>query len=330
VIAVGVVRQIIEACAVVALAIDAHVCFAAEQSEPPRPFDPPYQFDPPWNTPPDDGVNFTVPGIDNVPDLQGDVNDPQLTVFFAGNQYMVVRDLMRAFRAAYPQYERVFVETLPPEILVDQIENGAVVIGNLRVTLRPDVYATGRGRMLEIQQDKQWFSRTVDYARNRLAIMTAAGNPHHVTGWADLAQPGVTLCMPNPAWEGIARNQIIPAMRKSGGDDLVKAVYEDKVTDGSTFLTQIHHRQTPLRIMQGSCEAGAVWYSEAYFHATMKQHPISVVTLPDSQNSYATYTAGLMKNAPHAEAGDNFLRFLASAEGQAIYQRYGFLPLKPE
>lgn len=286
-------------------------------------------FDPPWNPPPADaGLNFTVPGIDNVPDLQGDVNDPQLTVFFAGNQYMVVRDLVQGFRAAYPQYERVFVETLPPEILTGQIERGALVIGNMRVTLKPDVFATGRGRMEELQKEKQWFAQTADYARNRLAIMTGEGNPRDIAGWGDLARPGVALCMPNPEWEGIARNQIIPALRQSGGDALVKAVYEDKVADGSTFLTQIHHRQTPLRILQGRCEAGVVWYSEAYFHATIKQHPIATVTLPDAQNSYATYTAGLMKDAPHKLAGEQFLLFLNSAEGQAIYQHYGFLPPK--
>lgn len=286
-------------------------------------------FDPPWNAPPaDDGLNFTVPGIDNVPDLQGDVNDPQLTVFFAGNQYMVVHDLVLGFRAAYPQYQRAFVETLPPEILTSQMERGALVVGNMRITLRPDVFATGRGRMEELQQEKQWFARTVDYARNRLVIMTAAGNPSNITGWADLARPGVALCMPNPEWEGIARNQIIPALRRAGGDQLVNAVYEDKVRDGSTFLTQIHHRQTPLRIMQGKCDAGVVWYSEAYFHESIKQHPIAMVVLPDAQNSYATYTAGLMKDAPHTAAGEQFLRFLKSSEGQAIYQRYGFLPPK--
>jgi len=75
-------------------------------------------------------VNFTVPGIDNVPDLQGDINDPQTNGGSSpGNQYMVVRDLIKGFRAAHPQYERVFVETLPPEILVEQMERGAVVIG---------------------------------------------------------------------------------------------------------------------------------------------------------------------------------------------------------
>ena len=61
-------------------------------------------FDPPWNPPPGDGKNFTVPGIDNVPDLQGDVNDPDLVVFLAGNQYMVVRDLVLAFKEAHPAY----------------------------------------------------------------------------------------------------------------------------------------------------------------------------------------------------------------------------------
>ena len=286
-------------------------------------------FDPPWNSPPaEDGLNFTVPGIDNVPDLQGDVNDPQLTVFLAGNQYMVVRDLMLGFRIAYPQYQRVFVETLPPGILASQVEHGALVIGNMRVTLKPDIFATGRGRMEELQQEKQWFARTVDYARNRLAIMTAAGNPRRIAGWDDLAQPGLALCMPNPRWEGVARHQIIPALRESGGDKLVDAVYEAKVADGSTFLTQIHHRQTPLRIMQGKCEAGAVWYSEAYFHSTLKQHPISMVTLSEAQNRYATYTAGLMRDAPHVAAGEDFLRFLKSPAAQAIYQRYGFLPIQ--
>ena len=283
-------------------------------------------IDPPWNPPPENGLNFTVPGIDNVPDLQGDVNDPQLVVFLAGNQYMVVRELILAFRAAYPQYERVFVETLPPGILAGQIEQGALVVGNLRITVKPDIYATGRVRMQELQGEKHWFSETVDYARNQLAIMTSTANPHGIAGWNDLAQPGVLLCMPNPKWEGIARNTIIPVLRQTGGDPLVKAVYEDKVQAGTTFLTQIHHRQTPMRIMEGKCEAGVVWYTEAYFHATLMHHPIAMVTIPEQQNRYATYTAGLMKDAPHAVAGKDFLLFLRSAAAQPIFRKYGFLP----
>jgi ABC-type molybdate transport system substrate-binding protein len=280
----------------------------------------------PWNTPPEGGKNFTVEDIDNVPDLYGDINDPQLVLFLSGNQYMVVPDLVRAFQAVYPKYQRIFIETLPPGILADQIEQGALVVGNMRVTLKPDIYATGKGRMEQFQRDRKWFSSLTDYARNRLAIMTYRDNPDHIAGWTDLARADVPICMPNPKWEGIAENQIIPALRATGGEELVSRIYAQKVEDGTNFLTQIHHRQTPVRIMQGKCTAGAVWYSEAYYHAALTQHPLSVVAIPDAQNRYATFTAGLMRDAPHPEAGEDFLRFLRGPEAQTIYRMYGFLP----
>ena len=75
--------------------------------------------------------------------------------------------------------------------------------------------------------------------------MLPKDNPAHVTGLADLGKPGVKLVMPNPAYEGIGR-QIKAALAKAGGDELVKAVYETKVADGTTILTHIHHRQSPL------------------------------------------------------------------------------------
>jgi len=282
--------------------------------------------EPPWNPPPGDGRNFTVPGIDNVPDLYGDIVDPQLVVFFAGNQYMVVHELVNGFRSAYPQHQRIFVETLPPGVLAEQIEQGAVIVGNLRIALKPDVYAAGRGRIQQLQQERRWFSRDVDYARNRLAIMTRAGNPHGIAGWSDLARDDLTICMPNPKWEGIAVNAIIPALKASGGDTLVDRIYRQKAQSGSTLLTQIHHRQTPLWIMAGKCEAGAVWYTEAYFHASLKQHGIGAVEVAPAENRFVTYTAALMRDAPHPQAGEDFLRFLVSTPGQDIYRRYGFLP----
>ena len=52
-----------------------------------------HQFDPPWNEPPKSAVNFTVKGIDNLPDIYGDINDPQLVIFIGGNQFMVLGEL---------------------------------------------------------------------------------------------------------------------------------------------------------------------------------------------------------------------------------------------
>jgi len=286
----------------------------------------PEGVEPPWSAPMVTGVNITVPGVDNVPDLHGDINDPQLVIFFAGNQYMLVNELLTEFQKTHPEYKRVFAETLPPGILARQVEEGGLVIGNMRITLKPDIFTAGHGRMKGLQQDHDWFSGMENYARNRLAIMTYLGNPDKIAGWKDLARRGLKICMPNPKFEGIAQHAIIPALKETGGEKLADAIYKHKVVDGSTYLTHIHHRQTPMRIMAHECAAGAVWYTEAYFHADIAHHPISLVKIPDAQNKIVTYTAGVMRAAPHPEAAAAFMKFLTGPKGQAIYRKYGFMP----
>ncbi|HEX8531798.1 MAG TPA: substrate-binding domain-containing protein, partial [Cytophagales bacterium] len=262
-------------------------------------------FAPPWNPPLTGGVSFTVPGIDNAADLYGDVNDPDLVVFFAGNQFMVLDDLLAAFRRQYPQYRRIFVETLPPGILADQVRQGALITGNLRVSLKPDVFADGQPSMA---QKQDWFTRTAAYARNQLTIMVRAGNPKHIRGLADLGRADVRVSMPNPAFEGVG-TQIEAAYRNVGGPALEAKIMEAKVKDHSTYLTRIHHRETPLRLLRDESDAGPVWYSEA-FYQHMIGHPIGWVELPPADNVVTTYVAGSLKTAPHPEAAAHFLAFL--------------------
>jgi len=278
-----------------------------------------HQYDPPWNTPPQNGVMFTIPGIDNVPDLFGDINDPQLVVFFAGNQFMCIDDLLAAFKKEYPQYKRVFAETLPPGILAKQIDAGSLTIGNMRITLRADVYTAGKNRIVQM---KNYFSDTATYAYNKLAIMVQAGNPKQINGLQDLGRDDVSVSMPNPAWEGIAK-RIEEAYIKAGGESLENKIMVTKVADSSTYLTQIHHRQTPMRIMYKQSDAGPVWYSEA-FYQQMIHHPIEMITIPDDQNIKATYIAGLLKNAPHIQAAKDFMKFLTSNTAKTVYKKYGF------
>jgi molybdate transport system substrate-binding protein len=277
---------------------------------------------PPWNPPPP-GLQFSVPPFDAIADLHGDIVDPQLVVFFAGNQFMVVHDLMAAFKQAHPHYQRVFVETLPPGILARQIESGALVMGNLRIALKPDIYTAGKGGIAEQQKKHDWFADTVDYARNPLAILVAQGNPKHIEGLKDLARADVRVSMPNPAWEGIAR-QIEASYRKAGGEPLDQAIMQTKVKDGTTFLTRIHHRQSPLRVLEGESDAAPVWSTEAYFQEQILHHPVQTVAIPAAQNAVATYTAARMRNAPHAQAAKDFMSFMQSPAAQAVYRKYGF------
>lgn len=278
-----------------------------------------YRFDPPWNTPPESKVQFTVPGIDNVPDLFGDINDPQLVVFFAGNQFMCIDELIGAFKKRHPQYQRVFAETLPPGILAKQIATGSIVIGNMRITLKPDVYTAGKSR---IEQTPEWFSKTQVYAKNRLAIMVQKGNPKKVKGLKDLGRKDLRVSMPNPDFEGIGK-RIEEAYVKAGGEELKEQVMKSKVADKSTYLTQIHHRQSPMRILYDQSDAAPVWYTEAYYQK-MLGHPVEMIAIPETENIRSQYIAGQLKNAPHPEAAKDFMDFLVGAEAGAIYKKFGF------
>lgn len=284
---------------------------------------PPDEYLPPWNPPPTGGEYFQVPPVDAIADLHGDVVNPQLVVFFAGNQFMVVHDLVAAFKQAHPEYQRIYVETLPPGILARQIESGALVMGNLRIALKPDIYTAGKRAITERQSEHHWFAETADYARNGLAVMVAKGNPLHIRGLEDLGRPDVRVSMPNPAWEGIGR-QILASYRKAGGAALVDAVMQAKVKDGTAFLTHMHHRQSPLRVLQGQSDAAPVWETEVYFQQHILHHPVEGVAIPAAQNTMATYTAALMKDAPHTAAARDFFKFMTSPEAEAIYHKYGF------
>jgi len=278
-----------------------------------------HRYDPPWNTPPQSKVMFTVPGVDNVPDLYGDINDPQLVIFFGGNQFMCIDELISKFKNEYPQYQRVFAETLPPGILADQIVGGSITIGNMRITLQPDIYTAEKGK---IDQMKAYLTDTITYAYNKLAIMVEKGNPKKIMRLTDLGRPDVRVTMPNPQWEGIGK-RIEEAYVKAGGKELQTLIMQTKVKDSSTYLTHIHHRETPMRIMYQTSDAGPVWYSEAYYQK-MINHPIQMVEIPDKENINAVYMAGLLKAAPHPKAAKDFMGFLNSATAKEVYKKYGF------
>ena len=278
-----------------------------------------YRYDPPWNKPPESKVQFTVPGIDNVPDLFGDINDPQLVIFFAGNQFMCIDELIAAFKKKYPQYQRVFAETLPPGILSRQITEGSLVVGNMRITLKPDVYTGGKNRM---DRTPEWFSRTERYARNKLAILVQKGNPKGVKNLSDLGNKGLRLSMPDPETEEVGK-RIEEAYVKAGGERLKKLIMEEKVQDKTTFLTQIHHRQSPMRILYNQSDAAPVWFTEAYYQK-MLGHPVELIEIPQQENVQAQYIAGQMKDAVHPQAARDFMDFLVGPEAGAVYKKFGF------
>lgn len=284
---------------------------------------------PPWshgeNDPATDtGLEFTIPQVDVMADFHGSLTDPKLVLFVGGNYFFAMAPLAHEFVREHPLYAgKLFYVTIPPGLLVDAMKHGdTFTSGNMTFTVHPDVYAAGKKKVDGLVTAGMLDAPAIAYATNTLAIMVPAGNPGAIASLADLGKPGVKLVMPNPKFEGVVR-QIQLALGKVGGAGLVKAVYDTKVADGTTILTHIHHRQTPLFLMQGLGVAGVTWKSEAIFQEQIG-NPLSHVDIPAADNSVAVYGAALVHRAAHPEAGRLWLDFLKSPAALAIFERYGF------
>jgi ABC-type molybdate transport system substrate-binding protein len=286
---------------------------------------------PPWqhgqnNDATNRGFEFTVPQVDDLADFHGDITDPKLMLYVGGNYFFAMAPLVAEFEKEYPEYKgRIYWETIPPGLLVKQMKaGGTVTSGNMTWTAKPDAYFAGLKKVDALIGQGLLSGPAVPYVTNTLTIMVPKGNPAHVTGLADLGKADIRLAMPNPAFEGIAR-QIEASLRKAGGEALADKVYKTKVADGTTVLTHIHHRQTPLFLMQGRAQAGVTWQSEAMFQE-QAGHPITHVDIPASENTTAIYAGAAVKGAAHPEAAKLWLSYIHSPAALTIFERYGFKP----
>lgn len=291
------------------------------------------QIFPPWqhgenNGAVNKGFEFTVPEVDVMADFHGDLSDPKLVLYVGGNYYFAMAPLVAAFEQQNPQYKgRIFYVTIPPGMLVTAMKaGGTFTSGNMTFTARPDAYFAGLKKVEALIAAGELTGPAVPYVTNNLTIMVPKGNPAHITGLADLGRPGLRLVMPNPAFEGIAR-QIQASLVKAGGAALEKQVYETGVANGTTILTHIHHRQTPLFLMQGLADAGITWKSEAVFQE-QAGHPISDVPIAAALNTTAIYAGAMVKGAAHPDAAKAWLAFIHSPAALAIFERYDFKPYK--
>jgi molybdate transport system substrate-binding protein len=144
------------------------------------------------------------------------------------------------------------------------------------------------------------------FARNRLAIVTAPGNPHGIAGLADLGRSDlrVLLCGPEVpagryAREALARASV--ALRSLSDEPSVKAVVS--------------------KVRLGEVDAGIVYATDVPAGA---EAGVDAVPIPDAQNVVATYPIAVLGAGSERATGDAFVAFVLSPEGRAMLRSFGF------
>lgn len=145
------------------------------------------------------------------------------------------------------------------------------------------------------------------FARNRLVIVTKAGNPTHIESVADLASAGViALCNENAPCGKYAAE----ILRNAGSK-----LDESRVTRGQDA------RATLGAVSEGDAVAGIVYRTDAASVADK----VAMVPIPEDLNVTADYPIAVLRDTRNAALARAFTDHVLSSQGRATLTQYGFV-----
>ena len=260
----------------------------------------------------------------------GDSYNADLVMYLAGNQFMVMEELLQDFMKKNPGIDSVFCETIPPgQILKGQILKQGEIAGE-KINQVPDIFASVNLNHLRTLKSKGMMDQYMIYIHNKLELMVAAGNPKGIKGAEDLGRDDLVQSHPNPLTEGIFKFYGAEMLKDLGlyekvtGGAMCKSCW---AVPGKTWFTSRHHRETPDRIEKGEADVGIVWTTEVV-EAKKHGRKIDGVAIPAPLNKAdkVGYAIGKLSQAKNQAAADAFLDYIATDEAQQIYAKYGFVP----
>jgi molybdate transport system substrate-binding protein len=142
------------------------------------------------------------------------------------------------------------------------------------------------------------------FARNRLEIAVAKGNPKGIHTLADLARSGLVVVLADPS---------VPA-----GKYAQQALAKAKVTVHPASLEQ-QVTGVLSKVALGEADAGIVYVSDI-----VTSGQVDGVAIPDAQNVIADYPIGILKGTQDLAGAAAFVDLVLSTGGQTILRAAGF------
>ena len=259
-----------------------------------------------------------------------DSYDSSLVMYLAGNQFMVMEELIKDFQSKNKDIKTIYVETIPPgQILKGQLLKQGTIDGQ-DTAMNPDIFASVNINHLKKLNKKGLMTDHSIYIHNKLELMIAKGNPKAIKSFRDLGRDDLVHSHPNPLTEGIFKFYGSEMLKDLGLHKTITADQKCKscwAVKDRVWFTSRHHRETPDRIEKGEADIGIVWTTEVV-HAKATGRAIEgiVIPMPFNKKDKVNYAIGIMDNGRNKDNAKRYLEYLATDEAQAIYKSYGFIP----
>jgi molybdate transport system substrate-binding protein len=231
----------------------------------------------------------------------------KVTVFAAAS-------LTEAFNAAGPAFTKKTGDAVTfnyggSDTLATQIKSGAPA----------DVFASANLAQMKVVTDAGLAVAPKTFAKNHLVLVTPKGSNAGVTSPADLAKPGlkVVLAAATVPVGGYARATFAKLSGSNGYPADFPAAVERNVVSN-----ELDVKAVVTKVSLGEADAGVVYSTDVTPTVAAK---LNVVPFPSAVVPDIEYPIAVLKDAPDAKAGQAFVDFIMSPDGQSFLRARGFV-----
>ena len=183
--------------------------------------------------------------------------------------------------------------------LVSQVQQGAPA----------DVFASADTKNMQKLVSAGLVETPENFAKNKLEIAVAPGNPKHITGLADLANPAISV---------VLEAQGVPA------GDYTRQVLAAQHLSVSPKSLETDVKSAVAKVTSGEADATVVYVTDV----TAAGSKVTGVTIPDADQPAIIYPIAVVKASQHQAAAKAFVDSAVSGDVQKALEAAGFLPPK--
>jgi molybdate transport system substrate-binding protein len=191
---------------------------------------------------------------------------------------------------------------------------GGEALAQMRLSRSGDIYIAPEQGFMEAAAEQQAIDpetvRTIAYMIPVIAVKK--GNPLNIKTLADLAGPGVKVAVTRP--ETTLLGSYAPEIFARAG--LAEEI-------GANIVTEAARPDNLLTMLvMGQADAGIIWH---FYEAQAPDRIENIYLLPEQLTGIGEMQAAVSVYSTDKKSAQQFLDFITSADGQAVFRQVGYL-----
>ncbi len=182
-------------------------------------------------------------------------------------------------------------------------------LSQIELVQEGDVYIPGAMSYIKSAEEKGLVASKKDVVYHIPAIAVPKGNPANITCLADFAKPDVKVVLGDERSAAIGK----VAQKMLQKNKLVEAVEKNVVSKDATV------NEVMVHVAMAQADACIIWEDNV-----QGVDEVEIIEIPAEQNMIKTIPAGVLTCSQKLELAQQFVDFVASAEGKAIFEKHGF------